>query len=1131
MNNIHPDDEAEHKRLASLRALNALDSEPEADLDAIVRVASLVCGVPVSLITLIDHDRQWFMAKVGLSGVSETPRDIAFCSHAILSDDILEVEDATRDARFAANPLVTAEPSIRFYAGAPLSLSDGTHAGTLCVLDSRPGKLNGVQREALSLLATVAARAMEGRRALLAEQASARTMQLAQDALLASEAKFRALSEASPLGVFSTDIAGSCVYTNARCQAIFRMGFDEGLGFGWSRVIASEDRGQVLAQWQRSVSEAREFDMEFCLCHDDGSRTHVHAKVMPTTGSDGQATGFVGSIEDVTQRKLEHAALEQSERLLKRTGEVAGVGGWSVDLLSGDIHWSDETCRIHGLPPGYKPRLDEAIQYYAPEARPVIENAVREAIEQGVDWDLELPFVQATGRRIWVRAVGNVAFENGKATQLWGAFQDVTDRIEQQRAIQAANERITLATDSGGIGIWDLDLATNSMVWDSWMHRIFGSPGTAEIQPYTQFKSQVHPEDRQRVQQLVLDAIAGVRPLDVEFRILWRDGSVRHLHVTGRVIRDAGHAAVRMVGAARDITGVKELTKELADQHELIRVTLHSIGDAVITTDAQGNVTWLNPVAERMTGWPSADARGQVFGSVFHIVDAETRQAVDNPLAMCLDKKSTARLSSQTVLVSRDGEEFGIEDSASPIRNERNELLGMVIVFHDVTEQRRLAGEMNYRASHDALTGLVNRGEFETRLRRVLHAAHEDRSEHALMYIDLDQFKLVNDACGHSAGDALLQQVSQLLNESVRTRDTLARLGGDEFAIILNHCTAEQAQKVAQKICDRMDDFRFLHNDRRFRIGTSIGLVPVDSRWKTIATLMQAADTSCYAAKEAGRNRVHVWFDTDLAMRARNSESQWAGSIEQALDENRFVLFAQRIQPLGHPADGLHAEVLLRMIDKDGNLVAPGSFMTAAERFHLATRVDRWVLRNALDWLQQLPNINDVDTLCINLSGQSIGDRTFHTHAIEQFTRVGPSVSKRVCLEITETAAVTKLTDAALFIEQVRKLGVRIALDDFGAGASSFGYLKSLKVDILKIDGQFIKDMIDDPLDEAAVRCFVDVAGVVGVKTVAEFVDRPELLKRAREIGIDYAQGFLLHRPQPLQEMWSAFLSRPEPAG
>ncbi len=388
-----------------------------------------------------------------------------------------------------------------------------------------------------------------------------------------------------------------------------------------------------------------------------------------------------------------------------------------------------------------------------------------------------------------------------------------------------------------------------------------------------------------------------------------------------------------------------------------------------------------------------------------------------------------------------------------------------------------------------------------------------------MMYIDLDQFKLVNDACGHAVGDELLQQVSKLLTAAVRDRDTLARLGGDEFGVILEHCTAEQAQRVAQQICDRMDDFRFIHDARRFRIGTSIGLVPVDRRWASTEAILQAADTSCYAAKEAGRNRVHAWFDTDLAMRARHGEMQWTTRIEHALDEDRFVLHAQRIQPLVGESAGIHAEVLLRMLDADGSLIAPGAFLPAAERFHLASRIDRWVLRHCVAWLQSLAAPQQIASLSVNLSGQSVGDRSFHRGALELLAQAGAGICHRLCLEITETAAVTNLADAALFIEQVRAVGVRVALDDFGAGASSFGYLKTMPVDFLKIDGQFIRDLITDPLDEAAVRCFADVARVVGMQTVAECVDKPEVLARLRVIGIDFAQGFLIHRPEPIDRL------------
>ncbi|KGM42095.1 diguanylate cyclase [Aquabacterium sp. NJ1] len=563
------------------------------------------------------------------------------------------------------------------------------------------------------------------------------------------------------------------------------------------------------------------------------------------------------------------------------------------------------------------------------------------------------------------------------------------------------------------------------------------------------------------------------------------------------------------------------MERELAEKHELLRVTLHSIGDAVITTDAHGRVQWLNPVAERMTGWPNEAARDQPLGQVFHIVNELTREPEVNPFERCLAEDLHIGQLDQTLLISRTGVEYGIEDSAAPIRDEDGTMLGVVLVFHDVTEQRRMGHEMNFRATHDELTGLVNRAEFDKRLTRVLSEAHEHDSAHALMYIDLDQFKLVNDACGHSVGDQLLCQVTSLLQGCVRARDTLARLGGDEFGVILEHCNVDQAHRVAQDICDQMSEFRFIHDGRRFRIGTSIGLVPLDKRWATTASVLQAADTSCYAAKEAGRNRVHAWYDTDQAMRARKGEMQWASRLEQALDENRFILYGQRIAPIHHDARGLHCEVLLRLKDTDGSIIPPGAFLPAAERFHMASRIDRWVVRHVFEWLaSQGEALDQIDTIAVNLSGQSISDPSFHHFMQELITETSVDVRK-LCLEITETSAITNLADAGAFIEGMRQRGVRMALDDFGSGASSFGYLKNLPVDYLKIDGQFIKALVHDPLDQATVRCFCEVARVLGIKTIAEFVETEATLHELRKLGVDHAQGYLIHKPQPLVELLS----------
>ena len=576
----------------------------------------------------------------------------------------------------------------------------------------------------------------------------------------------------------------------------------------------------------------------------------------------------------------------------------------------------------------------------------------------------------------------------------------------------------------------------------------------------------------------------------------------------------------RFEAALLDARGqAQQIATELATQHELLQVTMQSIGDAVITTDANGTVTWLNPVAERLTGWPTAEAEGQALPQIFHLIHEDTRIRSEDPVAQCLQLGQTVSLAKFTLLLSRDGTEYGIENSAAPIRNDQGNTLGAVLVFHDVTVPRRMAREMKYRATHDALTGLVNRAEFEARLQRVLFKAHEDASEHALLYIDLDQFKLVNDACGHAAGDHLLQQVGRLLRVAVRDSDTLARLGGDEFGIILEHCSAEHSQRVAEQICERMESFRFSHNERRFRVGTSIGLVTIHPGWLNTESILQAADVACYAAKDAGRNRVHTWLESDLAVRTRHGEMQWTTRIEHALDNDLLVLYAQRIEALNTPNHGIHAEVLVRMRDTDGSLIPPSAFLPAAERFHLASRIDKWVLNHAIAWMQSLPCCEAVDNLSINLSGQSAGDRAFQHWALEVLRAAGPPICARLCFEITETAAITHLADAAQFMAQVRALGLRVALDDFGAGASSFGYLKSLPVDYLKIDGQFIRDVVDDPLDDVAVRCFVEVARVVGVKTVAEFVDKPEVLARLKVIGVDLVQGYWLHHPAPLAQL------------
>jgi diguanylate cyclase (GGDEF)-like protein len=478
------------------------------------------------------------------------------------------------------------------------------------------------------------------------------------------------------------------------------------------------------------------------------------------------------------------------------------------------------------------------------------------------------------------------------------------------------------------------------------------------------------------------------------------------------------------------------------------------------------------------------------------------------------------KLQEPLVLLSRDGKEYAIQDAAAPIHGRHEELVGAVLTFSDITEVRCLAREMSHQARHDALTGLINRREFERRLQRVLTDAKTHAHEHALCYLDLDQFKLVNDTCGHGAGDELLRQISTLMQGEVRKRDTLARLGGDEFGVLLEHCSLDQAMRVAGALRKVIEDFYFLWETRRFNIGVSIGVVAITAAGENLAQVLSAADSACYLAKEAGRNRIHLYRLDDKGLARRRGEMQWIARIHQALAENRFRLDFQPIDPIdGSENAGVHYELLLRMEDAELGLVLPSMFLPAAERYGLAIRIDRWVISTAFAWLNRHPRHLQGLYLCaINLSALSLGDEEFLQFVIQQFelTNIPPT---KVCFEITETAAIANFTNALHFMQILKERGCRFALDDFGSGLSSFTYLKNFPVDFLKIDGAFVKDIINDPVDLAIVKSINEVGHVVGKQTIAEFVENAAILDKLRKIGVDYAQGHGIGRPQSLAVM------------
>ena len=463
-------------------------------------------------------------------------------------------------------------------------------------------------------------------------------------------------------------------------------------------------------------------------------------------------------------------------------------------------------------------------------------------------------------------------------------------------------------------------------------------------------------------------------------------------------------------------------------------------------------------------------------------------------------------------------------DLSARVKVESNDEIGTLgAAFNRMTNRlSSMVRDLEYQASHDALTALVNRQEFERRLKRVIATAETNGAEHALCYLDLDQFKVINDTCGHQAGDELLRQLGEMLTKRIRGRDTLARLGGDEFGVLMEHCSLAQAQRVANGLREAIKGFRFVWEGRSFDVGVSIGLVPITENSGSIPNILSVADRACYAAKDKGRNRVHVYQEGDTELARRHGEMQWVSRIPRALEEHRFHLFCQPIVPLvAGLSEGEHHELLVRMEDEEGRLVEPGAFLPAAERYNLSVKIDRWVTGEAFAWFMRNPKrVRGLFLCAINLSGRSLGDEEFLEFIIQRFrdTKMPPS---KICFEITETAAIANLVTATRFMQRLKKLGCRFALDDFGSGLSSFAYLKNLPVEFLKIDGMFVRNIVDNPIDLAVVRSINEIGQAMGKKTIAEHVENAAILEKLKlpGIGVDYAQGFGIARPRSIEDV------------
>jgi diguanylate cyclase (GGDEF)-like protein/PAS domain S-box-containing protein len=630
----------------------------------------------------------------------------------------------------------------------------------------------------------------------------------------------------------------------------------------------------------------------------------------------------------------------------------------------------------------------------------------------------------------------------------------------------------------------------------------------------------VDPADRARV---VEELNRAGRVQSAEYKLRRRDGQVITVLENARLVRDTDGSIAGYEGTLADISKRKLVEIQLAEEKEKAQVTLQSIGDAVLTADAQGRVEYLNPVAEQITGWTSAEAAGRPVAEVFQVLDEASRVPIDSPILSCLREDRVVELPEPAILVSRRGHEISVQDSAAPIRDRTGRLIGAVMVFHDVSHERRLQRALAYQATHDALTGLINRREFESRLAEALQSAREsDDLRHVFLYLDLDQFKVVNDTCGHEAGDRLLKQVTSVVQTRIRTTDTLARLGGDEFGVLLRDCTLETAQRIAETLRQGIRDYRFVWQDRVLKVGVSIGLAEITGQSETPTSVMSAADVACYSAKDSGRNRVQTYEQGRAPERHR--EMQWVSRITRACEEDRLVLMCQPIVPIRAGGDAQRKfELLLRMRDENGALVQPAEFIPAAERFNLMPAIDRWVVRQACTRLAHRRAVAGVRApymLGINISGTTLNDEQFLDYVISEIEAAELSPGA-LCFEFTEAGAMTSLAAATHFITELRRRGCRFALDDFGSGLSSFMFLKNLPVDYLKIDGQFMHNVAHDRIDRSLVEAIAQIGEIMEIGTIAERVDSAEVLARLADTGIQYAQGNYIAAPLPVEVLES----------
>jgi diguanylate cyclase (GGDEF)-like protein/PAS domain S-box-containing protein len=707
--------------------------------------------------------------------------------------------------------------------------------------------------------------------------------------------------------------------------------------------------------------------------------------------------------------------------------------------------------------------------------------------------------------------------------------EEITERIRADDALQDSRETLKAVTDAVPAMINAKDEQSRYVFMNSYQALLYGvEPENAVGRSAGELLGDDYGSYARQLDRKVLETGCAIPYFEERYKDA--RGKPHTLLTTKVPLRDSDDKVARVATIALDISERKKTEKTLKESQKNLSTLMRNLPGMVYRrqNDLDWSMDFTSEGCSDLTGYEAADFVAKRKPRFINIIHPGDRARVLEAINQSLIEKTPYQLSYR--ITTADGCQKWVGDRGTAVYTEEGELLALEGFISDITESQTLSERLAYQASHDPLTGLVNRREFENRLEHLLQGAHANVEKHALCYLDLDQFKIINDTCGHIAGDEMLRQLATVLQSRIDQRDTLARLGGDEFGILIENCSLNHATMVANKLRKAIDEFRFIWAGKTFGVGVSIGLVPISKESGGLTDVLSIADTACYAAKDQGRNRIHICLQSDDELSRRHSEMRVAALVGRALDEDRFRLNFQPIVPVstgltgdysaqGLPPTNEHYELLLRMVNDDGEIVLPGTFLAAAERYDLVGKLDRWVISRAFNWLMSDPQHLRFLKLCsINISGHSVGDEAFLSFVLEQLDQTRVPAHK-ICFEITETSAIANLASAGNLIHSLKARNCRFALDDFGSGFSSFAYLKSLPVDFLKIDGMFIRGIAKDPIDLAMLKSINDIGRVTGKQTIAECVEDGDILSKLKEVGVDYAQGYAIGMPRPIEEM------------